>query len=56
MWFHVRSIKVFKPPPISLNGSPFSQVSTHKYLGVQTDEHLRCFILVQENGLLFVFN
>ena len=41
MWFHVCSIKGFKPPLISLNGSPLSQVSTHKYLGVQIDEHLR---------------
>ena len=41
MWFNVRSIKGFKSPPISLNGSPLSQVSTHKYLGVQIDEHLK---------------
>ena len=41
MWFSVRSIKGFRSPPISLNGSPLSQVSTHKYLGVQIDEHLK---------------
>ena len=33
MWFNVCSIRSFKSPPISLNGSLLSQVSTHKYLG-----------------------
>ena len=41
MWFNVCSYKCFETPPILLNGSPSSQVTTHKYLGVQIDEHLR---------------
>ena len=41
MWFNVRSFKCFESLSILLNGSPLSQVTTHKYLGVQIDEHLR---------------
>ena len=41
MWFNVRSSKCFESPPILLNGSPLSQVTTYKYLSVQIDEHLR---------------
>ena len=41
MWFNVRSSKHFESPPILLNGSPLLHVTTHKYLGVQIDEHLR---------------
>ena len=37
MWFNVLSIKGFKSPLISSNGSPLSQVSIHKHLGVQTN-------------------
>ena len=40
MWSNVRSIKGFKSPLI-LNWSPLSQVSTHIYLVVQIDEHLK---------------
>ena len=42
MWFNVCSIRSFKSPPISLNGSLLSQVSTNKYLCVHIDEHLKC--------------
>ena len=41
MWFNVCSTKCFKPPQILLNRSPLSQVSTHKYLGIQIDDHLK---------------
>ena len=41
MWFNVQSVKTFEPPPILSKESPLSQVSTHKYLGVQIDEHLK---------------
>ena len=41
MWFNVHSSKCSEIPPILLNGSPLSQVTTHKYLGVQIDEYLR---------------